>query len=35
MILENVKDEIYKKKKKKNPTARSEPLMSPLKIERL
>ena len=33
-------DEIYKKKKKKekekkNPTARSEPLMSPLKIQRL
>ena len=32
MILENMKDEIYKKK---NPTARSEPLISPLKIQRL
>ena len=31
-ILENMKDKIYKKK---NPTARSEPLMSPLKIQRL
>ena len=34
MILENMKDEIYKKKKK-NPAARSKPLKSPLNVQRL